>query len=651
MRPGRIVSWLVSAAITLVAWMSIAPANLGGSLSYVTIKGTSMNPGIHAGDLVVLKPSPPYRVGDVVAYRSNLSAAPILHRVIDVTGDRFLMQGDNNDFVDYYRPTEADIIGQKVFLVPNGVAVVEFATQVWFIVAVGVLFLAFTLVLILRAERQRRRGGRTRNARNTRNRRGGRRPPQLPDPPHDDEPAEPALEPVGAAVSAPSPTTPTEAATHRRRDHSTSHVLRVPGKPMVWLLFAALFAGMSQVAWTSPLHTDAAQTRPLLAKFHFDYGAELPPNPVYEEPTLHFGDTVFLSVVDRVDVSVGWTLPAAEVFVAGGALELRIVLTSTAGWTRELGAPVTQPITGPEATAVVPVDFTAARLLAHEVDQAAGVSGRVTVDVIATADVDGVTTATGKPGPLTERTSSILSFSLTDNTAALTENPSGASQGNNSKSSSSPTGSRTAAGRGMAAQASSSSGGSNPTPEAVLEPGVREVVQWVQTAQLVPNQISFGPLSLDVGVARNGSTAGLVLFLGLGLGGLAIEYLARHRGEPAYIAALHGARLVPMRDLPDTRMHDVVDLASFDALLAMSRRLDLPIMIETPGRGTDRRGTVRYYVYDGPATYRYVTTLTTKVADMRSADDEAGMADAGEDTDDAAGDDHTDDAPVGTGRA
>ena len=700
MTPRRILSMLFSIAATVALWACIAPAHLGGSLSYVTIKGTSMNPGIHAGDVVVLKPSAPYNVGDVIAYRSNMNGAPILHRVIDITGDRFLMQGDNNNFVDDYRPTEADVIGQKILLIPKGSSIVAVATRPWFITAVGVLTLLFVVVLGIRAERQRRRVGRSRNGSTPRERRPNRRRhlahheqhehrqhlgheddlehhepafADYPDHPAHPEPPVVASEAGPVAVGAVAVTEPVDhgadlddgradddhdagvdppAATgHQFAEHDAAGtpdasdepelvgagatstgagasrrrrslpVLHVPGRPFVWLMLAALFAGVTQVAWTAPLHTDAAQTRPLLVKYRFDYGAKLPPNPVYDNPELRFGDTIFLSVVDRIDVTVGWSVPADQVAVTGGLLTVKTTLESTAGWTREFGEPIVVPIDGVTASTVIPVDFRAARMLITQVDAAAAVTGSVALNVVATAKVDGATIATGTPGPLAEETSSLLTFRLTDNTATVAMSPT-AKDGTSSRSSSAtPAGANS--GKTLAAETSSLSGGPMPKSEAIVEPGVHEVVQWVQTAQLVPNRLALGPLSLDVRTARQGGSAGLVLFLGLGLGGLAIEYLARHRGEPAYIAALHGARLVPMRDLPEDRQHEVIDLASFEALLAMSRRLDLPIMVETPARTSPYRGLVRYYVYDGPATYRYVTTTSTRAADQRPADEPA----------------------------
>ena len=80
-------------------------------LDLVTTYGTSMEPTLHAGDLVVVRPQDDYRVGDVVAYRSEQLGTIVLHRIIAREGDRYVFKGDNNSWIDEERPTADDLIG------------------------------------------------------------------------------------------------------------------------------------------------------------------------------------------------------------------------------------------------------------------------------------------------------------------------------------------------------------------------------------------------------------------------------------------------------------------------------------------------------------------------------------------------------------
>src|SRR5690554_6680754 len=93
----------------IVAWMfTLRPTALGGPAGYVMVSGISMQPTLYTGDLVITRKSDEYRVGDVVAFRAE--GGMVIHRIIDGDGDTgFILQGDNNEFRDQWRPTTKDI--------------------------------------------------------------------------------------------------------------------------------------------------------------------------------------------------------------------------------------------------------------------------------------------------------------------------------------------------------------------------------------------------------------------------------------------------------------------------------------------------------------------------------------------------------------
>src|SRR5690348_5599455 len=86
------------------AWFLLAPPLLGGSTSYVIVKGTSMTPRFRGGNLVLLRHRSSYRVGEVVGYRSALLHHVVMHRIVAIKDGRFLFKGDNNNFLDSDHP-------------------------------------------------------------------------------------------------------------------------------------------------------------------------------------------------------------------------------------------------------------------------------------------------------------------------------------------------------------------------------------------------------------------------------------------------------------------------------------------------------------------------------------------------------------------
>ena len=114
--------WL-AALIALVAvgvlWEELAPTRLGGTHDYAVVDGISMNPKLHAGDLVVLRQASSYQVGDVVAYHNLQLGRLVLHRIVGEVGGHYVFKGDNNSFLDAYHPTKDQLVGRLWFQVPK----------------------------------------------------------------------------------------------------------------------------------------------------------------------------------------------------------------------------------------------------------------------------------------------------------------------------------------------------------------------------------------------------------------------------------------------------------------------------------------------------------------------------------------------------
>ena len=104
----------------LVGWfLFLRPAGLGGPAGYVVVSGKSMLPTLEAGDLVLTERHATYGAGDLVAY--EVKGKLVIHRVVGGNGvDGYQMQGDNNDAIDPWRPTDSDITGKARLVVPRG---------------------------------------------------------------------------------------------------------------------------------------------------------------------------------------------------------------------------------------------------------------------------------------------------------------------------------------------------------------------------------------------------------------------------------------------------------------------------------------------------------------------------------------------------
>ena len=85
-------SLIITLAVVWFFWLR--PTNLGGPATFVIVSGVSMEPTLYSGDLVILHEQPEYQVGDIVAYK--VTNGNVIHRIVGVEGERFILQGDNN---------------------------------------------------------------------------------------------------------------------------------------------------------------------------------------------------------------------------------------------------------------------------------------------------------------------------------------------------------------------------------------------------------------------------------------------------------------------------------------------------------------------------------------------------------------------------
>ena len=119
----RLRSWGASAV--LVAFVAAVvyffwPTTLGGCSTLTIVSGHSMEPTYYTGDLVWSRCGDA-QVGDVVVYTPpDTGGARVIHRIIGGNGaDGWLLQGDNNDFVDPWAPDDALVVGVAQVHVPR----------------------------------------------------------------------------------------------------------------------------------------------------------------------------------------------------------------------------------------------------------------------------------------------------------------------------------------------------------------------------------------------------------------------------------------------------------------------------------------------------------------------------------------------------
>jgi signal peptidase I len=331
---------LVSVAL---AWLFIAPAAIGGSNAYVTTHGVSMEPRFHTGDVAVVRPADDYRVGQVVAYRSSLLRTVVLHRIIARDGDRYVLRGDNNDFIDPEHPRRDAVIGSLRLRVPHGGRVLD-----WLHTPVFAGLLVAGVVLLLFGSKRRRR------------RRDRRRP---------------------AATR----TRPSRDRTMTGQSHHTFLIASA--------VVAAAFFALGLAAFTRPTTERVPVKTAYTERVSFDYSAPVGPaaEAVYPKGVVETGDPVFLNLVPRIRLKLDYRVETGAAHLLGGTSDVVARVSNSSGWSRTiLLAPRTR-FTGDRAGAEVTLDVAALRTLIARVEKLTGsMGGAYSVAVIPRVHLDGM---------------------------------------------------------------------------------------------------------------------------------------------------------------------------------------------------------------------------------------------------------------------
>jgi signal peptidase I len=280
--------WL-AALIALVSvgalWEELAPARLGGTHDYAVVDGISMNPQLHAGDLVVMRRSSSYQVGDVVGYHNAQLGRLVLHRIVANVDGRYVFKGDNNSFLDAYHPTQAELVGRLWFHVPEVGGIFTWLHAPHH-AGITVAVVAFLLLA---------GGGAGAAARRRRHRR-----------------------PARLSVS-PNPT--------------LGRALLTGAAPLAAVFGLVTLIGFSH-ATTSTSQAPGAFTH----EGSYVYSAHVQPSTLYPTGRVTTGQTVFTKLVDRVATGFDYRFVSALPHTVSGTARLTATLRSSTGWTKQLSS-------------------------------------------------------------------------------------------------------------------------------------------------------------------------------------------------------------------------------------------------------------------------------------------------------------------------
>lgn len=168
---GNIIYGLFVLLLVAVVGLFLASRmNMSGGVEIKIVKSGSMEPAIHTGSIVLIKPARAYHVGEVITFGEDTrSEIPTTHRITEIQGEGastfYVTKGDANEEADPEAVHVSKVIGKVLLTVPYAGYVLDFARQpLGFGLLIGIpaaliiLEGLFTIVKEVRAIARRRRG-------------------------------------------------------------------------------------------------------------------------------------------------------------------------------------------------------------------------------------------------------------------------------------------------------------------------------------------------------------------------------------------------------------------------------------------------------------------------------------------------------------
>jgi signal peptidase len=131
----KIGYWLVATVIMAVAvLMMITLFPITGNYKIKIVLSGSMEPAIHTGSIIVIKPEAPYKIDDVITFgKDTKKDVPTTHRIAEMRVEEgkyiYRTKGDANKTEDMSEVPENTVIGKVLFSIPFFGFILDFAKK------------------------------------------------------------------------------------------------------------------------------------------------------------------------------------------------------------------------------------------------------------------------------------------------------------------------------------------------------------------------------------------------------------------------------------------------------------------------------------------------------------------------------------------
>ena len=127
----KIASNILTVIVVIIAlFLVITIFPITGNYKVLTVLSGSMEPAIHTGSVVIVKPVAEYKVGDIITFGEiSKTKTPTTHRIFEIKDNKFITKGDANNAPDMKEILPREVIGRVLFSVPYAGYVISAAQK------------------------------------------------------------------------------------------------------------------------------------------------------------------------------------------------------------------------------------------------------------------------------------------------------------------------------------------------------------------------------------------------------------------------------------------------------------------------------------------------------------------------------------------
>ncbi len=273
--------------IAITGWVLFAPPQLGGQATMVIVNGSSMQPTYYQDDLIIVRAADYYKTGDIVAYKNLQMGKFVIHRIIGEELDQFILQGDNNSWIDGFMPTKKEIIGKEWVRIPKFGKVISWLRKPLYLSFTASIFGGVLMINWLKEKN---------NKLSRRQRKSFR---------------------FQKWINA-----------DRLGQSGETYFLALG----IFLILAIITGG---IAYAKPVEKTIPQDHFYTHDGKFEYSAPAPAG-IYDSTTIHSGSPLFLKLTCEIQVDYQYKLIGSNLDAVKGVQSLSAVISDTTGWTRTI---------------------------------------------------------------------------------------------------------------------------------------------------------------------------------------------------------------------------------------------------------------------------------------------------------------------------